>query len=73
MGKDVFEDSKKRNNERELMSGRVRMVKWTREIMKNHKPRTPKQILKEKIRIDKIKKELYESDFHEITWDKKCV
>ena len=55
------------------MSGRVRMVKWTTEIMKNHKPRTPKQILKEKIRIDKIKKEICESDFHEITWDKKCV
>ena len=73
MGKDVFEDSKKRNNEGELMSGRVRMVKWTREIMKNHKPRTHKQILKEKIKIDKIKKEICESDFHEITWDKKCV
>ena len=49
------------------MSGRVRMVKWTREIMKNHKPRTFKQILEEKIRIDKIKKEICESDFHEIT------
>ena len=73
MGKDVFEDSEKRNKEGELMSGRVRMVKWTREIMKNHKPRTPKQIQKEKIRIDKIMKKLYESDFHEITWDKKCV
>ena len=70
MGKDVFEDSKKRNNEGELMSGRVKMVKWTREIMKNHKPRTPKQILKEKIRTDKIKKEVMVSDFHEITWDK---
>ena len=56
MGKDVFEDSKKRNNEGELMSGRVRMGKWTREIMKNHKPRTPKQILKEKIRWLNLKK-----------------
>ena len=73
MGKDVFEDSKKRNNEGELMSGRVRMVKWTREIMKNHKQRTPKQILKENIRTYKIKKEIYVADFHEITWDKKCV
>jgi len=54
VGKDVFEDSKKRNNEGELMSGRVRMVKWTREIMKNHKPRTPKQIEKMKIRENKI-------------------
>jgi hypothetical protein len=26
-----------------------------------------------KIREQKIMKELYESDFHEITWDKKCV
>ena len=70
MGKDVFEDSKKRNNEGELMNGRVRMVKWTREIMKNHKPRTLKKILKEKIRTYKIKKKIMESDFHEITWDK---
>ena len=70
MGKDVFEDSKKRNNEGNNMSRRVIMAKWKREIMKNHKPRTAKQILKEKIRTDKIKKEVMVSDFHEITWDK---
>ena len=55
------------------MSGRVRMVKWTKEIMKNYKSRTPEQILKEKIRTDKIKKKISESDFHEITWDKKYI
>ena len=55
------------------MSGRIRMVKWTRELMKNHKSRTPKQLIKLKIREQKIMKELYESDFHEINWDKKCV
>ena len=36
-------------------------------------PPTPKQLEKRKIREQKIMKELYESDFHEITWDKKCV
>ena len=56
MGKGIFEDSKKKNNEGELM--------------KNHKPRTSKQILKEKIRTDKIKKEIMEPDFYKITWDK---
>ena len=55
------------------MSGRVRMVKWTRELTKNYKPPTPKQLERLKIREQKIMKELYESDFHEITWDKKCV
>ena len=55
------------------MSGRIRMVKWTRELMKNYKPPTPKQIERLKIREHKIMKEIYESDFHEITWDKKCV
>ena len=57
----------------ELVSGRIRMVKWTRELMKNYKPPTPKQLERLKIREQKIMKELYESDFHEITWDKKCV
>ena len=46
------------------------MVKWTGELMKNYKPPTPKQLEKRKIREQKIMKELYESDFHEITWDK---
>ena len=55
------------------MSGRMRMVKWTRELMINYKPLTPKQLEKRKIREQKIMKELYESDFHEIIWDKKCV
>jgi len=55
------------------MSGRVRMVKWTRELMKNYNPPTPKQLEKHKIRELKLMKELYESDFHEITSDKKCV
>ena len=41
--------------------------------MKNYKPPTPKQLKKFKIREQKIMQELYESDFHEITWDKKCV
>jgi hypothetical protein len=54
------------------MSGRIRMVKWTREIIKNYKPRTTKQILKEKLRVQKIMKKIYESDFHEIIWDRKC-
>jgi len=56
-----------------MISGIMRMVKWTREIMKNYKPPTPKQLEKRKIREQKIIKELYVSDFHEITWDKKCV
>ena len=37
------------------------------------KPPTPKQLERLKIREQKLMKELYESDFHEITWDKKCV
>ena len=53
------------------MSGRVRMVKMKRELMKNYKPPIPKQLEKLKIREQMIIKELYESDFHEITWDKK--
>ena len=55
------------------MSGRIRMVKWTRELMKYYKPPTPKQLKRIKIREQKIKKEIMEDDFHEITWDKKCV
>ena len=55
------------------MSGRVRMVKWTRELLKNYKPLTPKQLERLKIREQKIMKQLYKSDFHEIIWDKKCV
>ena len=55
------------------MSGRVRMVKWTRELMKNYKPPTPKKLKRLKIREQKIMKELYETDFHGITWGKKCV
>ena len=48
------------------MSGRIRMVKWTRELMKNYNPPTPKQSEKHKIKEQKIMKELMESDFHEI-------
>ena len=55
------------------MSGRVRMVKWTRELMKNYKPLTAKQLERLKIREQKLMKELYETDFYEITWHKKCV
>ena len=39
----------------------------------SNKPSTPKQLEKRKTREQKIMKELYDSDFHEITWDKKCV
>ena len=53
------------------MSGRVRMVKWTKELMKNYKPSTPKQLIRLKIREQRIMKEMMEYDFHEITWDKK--
>ena len=38
-----------------------------------YKPPTPKQLEKCKITEQKIMKELYESDFHEMTWDKKCI
>ena len=51
----------------------MRMVKWTGELMKNYKLPTPKQSERLKIREQKLMKELYESDFHEIIWDKKCV
>ena len=46
------------------MSGRIRMVKWTRELMKNYKPPTPKQLERLKIREQKthdIIKSLYNS------------
>ena len=49
------------------------MVKWTRELMKNYTPPTLKQLEKRKIREQKLMKEIYESDFHEIIWNKKCV
>ena len=39
----------------------------------NYKPPTPKQLERLKIREQKIMKEMMEDDFHEITWDKKCV
>ena len=55
------------------MSGRIRMVKWNRELMMNYKPPTPKQLERLKIREQKIMKEIMEDDFHEITWNKKCV
>ncbi|MDB9772253.1 hypothetical protein OAC11_05580 [Alphaproteobacteria bacterium] len=50
------------------------MVKWVRFYhSKKYKPRTPKQIEREKLRVQKIMKEMMEDDFHEITCDKKCV
>ena len=42
-------------------------------LMKNYKPSTPKQLEKRKTKEQKLMKELYESDFHKIIWDKKCV
>ena len=52
----------------------MRMVKWVRLYQNpNYKTPTLKQLEKLKIREQKIMKELSESDFHEITWDKKCV
>ena len=55
------------------MSGRIRIVKWTRELLKNYKTPTPKQLERLKIREQKLIKGLYETDFYEITWHKKCV
>ena len=58
----------------EYLSGRMRLTKWVRLYQNpNYKPLTPKQLESLKIREQKLMKELYESDFHEITWDKKCV
>ena len=52
----------------------MRLTKWIRLYQNpNYKPPTPKQLEKREIREQKLMKELYESDFHEITWDKKCV
>ena len=52
----------------------MRLTKWIRLYQNpNYKPPTPKQLEKRKITEQKIMKELYESDFHEITLDKKCV
>ena len=52
----------------------MRLTKWVR-LYQNQTtfPPTPKQLEKRKITEQKIMKELYDSDFHEITWDKKCV
>ena len=56
------------------MSGRMRLSKWIKLYQNpNYKPPTPKQLKRLKIREQKLMNELYESDFHEITWDKKCV
>ena len=58
----------------EYLSERMRMVKWGKLYQNpNFKPPNPLLLEKRKIREQKIMKELYESDFHEITWDKKCV
>ena len=52
----------------------MRLTKWVRLYQNpNYKLTTPKQLERLKIREQKIMKELYESDFLEITWDKKCV
>ena len=52
----------------------MRLTKWVRLYQNpNYKTPTPKQLEKLKIRAQKLMKELYESDFHEITQDKKCV
>jgi len=55
------------------MSGRIIMVKWSRQLLKNYKAPNSKQLESLKIREQKLMKELYDSDFHKITWDKKCV
>ena len=52
----------------------MRLTKWVKLYQNpNYKPSTSKQLEKLKIREQKIMKELYDSDFHEITWDKKYV
>ena len=59
---------------RKIISGRMRLTKWIRLYQNpNYKPLTPKQLKRLKIREQKLMRELYDSDFHEITWDKKCV
>ena len=54
------------------MSGRMRLTKWIK-LYQNptYKAPTPKQLERLKIQKQKLMKELYESDFHEITSDKK--
>ena len=54
------------------MSGRMRLVKWIR-YYQNLRKRFPtlKELERTAVRENKIRKELEESDFHEITWDKK--
>ena len=52
----------------------MRLTKWVKLYQNpNYKPLTSKQLEKLKIREQKLIKELNESDFYEITWDKKCV
>ena len=59
---------------RRIISGRLRLTKWIRLYQNpNYKTPTPKQLEKRKTKEQKIMKELYQSDFHEITWDNKCV
>jgi hypothetical protein len=49
----------------------MRLTKWIKLYQNpNYKPPTLKQLEKRKIREQKIMKELYESDFHEITWER---
>ena len=52
----------------------MRLNKWIKLYQNpNYKPPTPKQLERLKIREQKLMKELYETDFYEITWHKKCV
>ena len=56
------------------MSRRMRMVKWVRLYQNpNYKKPTPKKLERHKRREQNLMKELYEYDFHEITWDKKYI
>ena len=49
-------------------------ISWTKYFYLSQSIRNLKEQLERlKIREQKLMKELYESDFHEITWDKKCV
>ena len=48
-----------------IFSKLIEYYKWFRT-----KFPTLKQLEKRKIRVQKIMKELYESDFHEITWER---
>ena len=52
----------------------MRLTKWFKLYQNlNYKTPTPNHLKRLKIRKRKIMKELYESDFQEITWDKKYV